>query len=441
MKTRDHFAWSNWAGNHSCIAKKFFEPQSEEEVCEIVQLARREGRRVRVAGAGHSFSPLVPGNDFLVSFEKFPKKISVDGMLVTCSAGIRLCELYSLLQENNLSLPNYGVINKQYLAGALATGTHGSSKKHKSLSACIESIRLVLSNGEVKIIDRRSELWDASSISLGMLGIVTEITLRCEPMYFLRSNESVVSLEDYLQNMDLLAGRFEYFKAWWFPHTGKVYLFEAERVGSEIYAQRSTLEQYNAEQRRRDAGIDQETAPFFIKSLHEPTLIPGINQHALDHYFTPRTRIGTSMSILVHDETVPMVVSEYALPLHHDAHKAALIEFIDRIEKNNFLHFPVDLRYTAAESSWLSPSYNRDSFYIGMCVREYREKNIPGVMQVFCDIMRKHKARPNWGKIFDLEHDELLQLFPRMKDFAGVKNKLDPPNTFGNEHMDKWFGG
>src|ERR1051325_10494751 len=217
MEGREHFHWSNWAGNHSCIAKRFFEPQSEEEVCEIADLARREGRRVRVAGAGHSFSPLVPGNDLLISFEKFPKKISVDGMLVTCSAGIRLYELYSFLRENNLSLPNYGVINKQYLAGALATGTHGSGKKHKSLSACIESIRIVLSNGEVKTIDRQNELWEAASISLGMLGIVTQVTLRCEPLYFLRSNERVVNLEDYLQNTDSLAERYEYFKAWWFP--------------------------------------------------------------------------------------------------------------------------------------------------------------------------------------------------------------------------------
>ncbi|MFZ5552126.1 MAG: D-arabinono-1,4-lactone oxidase [Bacteroidota bacterium] len=437
-----NFRWKNWAGNHSCIAQQYFEPQSEEEISEIVKHAAASGKKIRVCGAGHSFSPIALSDEFLVSLKNYHKLISVTKNTITVQGGMYLHELYAILQQHQLSLSNFGVINKQTVAGALATGTHGSGLKHKSLSAGIEKIKLVTANGELLEIKRDTEitlngkklnLWEAASVSLGLLGIVSEVTLRCEPLFYLRSEETVVDADVYTECMDDYARRYEYFKAWWFPHTGKVYLYKAERVGEELYKNKKEHENYSADQKKRDVEIDKVTAPLFIKSNSDTSLIPKINKDALDFYFTPRTRIGNGFEILVHDETVPMVVSEYGLSMENGNHRSALKELMQKAEKSaHKIHFPVDLRYTASETSWLSPSYGRDTFYIGMCVREWKKKEIPAQMKLFFDIMHHHHARPNWGKLTDLSATELKKLYPRLEDFITVKNYFDPEGRWDN---------
>jgi L-gulonolactone oxidase len=240
--------------------------------------------------------------------------------------------------------------------------------------------------------------------------------------------------------MDEYARRYEYFKAWWFPHTNKVYLFKTERINEEDYNKKNELEKFTNEQKKRDHEIDALTAPLFMKSNDVPSLIPAINMYCLDYFFTPRTRIGNSFEILVHDETVPMVVSEYGLPVLDSCHKKALKEFRDILEHSEQkIHFPVDLRYTGAESSWLSPSYNQDTFYIGMCVREYREKEVHPSMQLFFDVMRKYNARPNWGKLSDLSKTVLEKIYPGMNDFRELRNGLDPDGVFLNEFIKNVF--
>jgi FAD/FMN-containing dehydrogenase len=449
MLEEKNFKWDNWAGNHSCLALNYFEPETEEQVKEIVRFAAENKKKIRVAGAGHSFSPIALSNEVLVSLKNFRKLISIDNNFVTTQGGIYLYELYATLKQNRLSLPNFGVINKQTLAGALATGTHGSGLKHKSISAAIERMKILTASGEIIEINRDSilntahgklNLWEAASISLGMLGIVMEVTLKCEPLFYLKSEEFIIDFDEYLEKMDTYAARYEYFKAWWFPHTGEVYIFNSERVDEETYRNKAKLEKYSALQKQRDKEIDEITSPLFIESNEDNSLIPQINKYALDHFFTPRTRIGDSFEILVHDETVPMIVSEYGISMENDHHKRALKEFRDALESSGLkVHFPVDLRYTGAEASWLSSSYNHDTFYIGVCIREYRKKEIPASMILFFDIMKKYHAVPNWGKLSDLTKAELKEKYPRLMDFIEVKNHFDPNGIFENEFTERIF--
>ncbi|MCQ9635731.1 FAD-binding protein [Chryseobacterium sp. WG23] len=449
MIKEENYSWNNWAGNQSCIAENYFEPEIEEQIIEIVCFAEKNKKKIRVIGSGHSFSPIAISNEILVSLKNYRKLISVGKDSVTCQGGMYLHELYTILKANTLSFPNFGVINKQTVAGALATGTHGSGLKHRSLSAQIERLRMITASGDLleinketilKIGNKNLNILEAASLSLGSLGIVTEITLKCEPLFYLKSEESVIEFDEFLESMDDYAKRYEYFKAWWFPHTDKVYLFRAERVEKEQYSEKSKWENYTLEQKDRDLQIDTLTTPLFIKSNADPSLIPEINAYCLDYFFTPRTKIGNSFEILVHDETIPMVVSEYGLPILDGIHKKALKEFRDTLEHTEHkVHFPVDLRYTAAEESWLSPSYQKDTFYIGMCVREYREKKIHPSMQLFFDVMKKYNASPNWGKLSDLSKSELEERFPGINDFRELRNNIDPKGVFLNEFIKSIF--
>jgi L-gulonolactone oxidase len=443
------YKWTNWAGNHSCVAENYFEPETTEQIADVVNFAANNRLMIRVVGSGHSFTPIALSNEVLVSLKNYRKLISVDGNSVTCQGGMFLHELYSVLAEHKLSLANFGVINKQTVAGALATGTHGSGLGHKSLSSAIQKMKVITSTGSIleideesvlKVNDKEYNLYDAASVSLGLLGIVLEVTFKCEPLFYLKSEEGYVGFDEYLDLMDAYAKRYEYFKAWWFPHTDKVYLYKTERLPADDVEGRSRFEKYTPEQKLRDRQIDEVTAPMFIKSNEDNSLIPQINQHCLEHFFSPRVRVGTSIEVLVHDETVPMVVSEYGLPIQDGVHKKALREFRDRLENSERrIHFPVDLRYGSAESCWLSPSYGRDTFYIGMCVREYRKREIPPSMQLFFDVMKGYDTRPNWGKLSDLSKGELAKKYSRLDDFAEVKKALDPYGTFENEFLRSIF--
>lgn len=449
MIKEKNYIWNNWAGNQSCLAENYFEPETEEEIIEIVRFAEKNRKKIRVVGSGHSFSPIAINHEILISLKNYRKLISVKKNSITCQGGMYLHELYTILKANKLSFPNFGVINQQTIAGALATGTHGSSLKHKSFSAQIEKLRIITASGDILEINKETMLnignrelnvMEAASLSLGTFGIVTEITLKCEPLFYLKSEESVIGFDEFLESMDEYALRYEYFKAWWFPHTDKVYLFKAERIGIVQYREKSKLEKYTSEQKDRDLKIDILTAPLFIKSNTVPALIPEINSYCLDYFFTPRTRIGNSFEILVHDETVPMVVSEYGLSMLDHCHKKALKEFRDTLEHSEQkIHFPIDLRYTAAEESLLSPSYQQDTFYIGMCVREYRDKRIHPSMQLFFDVMKKYNASPNWGKLSDLSKTALEERFPGINDFRELRNHMDPNGVFLNEFIESMF--
>src|SRR5690606_36121913 len=164
-------------------------------------------------------------NEILISLKKYNHVISRDNNLVTVQGGVTLKELYQFLKENNLALPNYGVINQQTIAGALSTGTHGSGLNYKSISSNIYMVKLIKYNRSEQIIDRNTKikieskeysLIQALGVSLGLLGIIAEVTLECIPQYYIQSEEKVVSFDEYLSQQMIWAKSYDYFKGWWF---------------------------------------------------------------------------------------------------------------------------------------------------------------------------------------------------------------------------------
>ena len=163
------------------------------------------------------------------------------------------------------------------------------------MSSAVEKLKILTASGEILEVEKNSKLtinkkeynlFDAASVSLGLLGIVLEVTFKCEPLFYLKSDEAYVHFDEYLDVMDEYARRYEYFKAWWFPHTDKVYLYKTERLSPEGFHSRSSIERYSGEQRLLDSQIDSETAPMFVASNEDNSMIPKINRDCLDRFFT-----------------------------------------------------------------------------------------------------------------------------------------------------------
>jgi L-gulonolactone oxidase len=214
--------WSNWAGTHACVPVAIERPKSAREVAGAVRRAAEAGRTVRAAGTGHSFSPCVPTDGTLVELGRLDRILDADPAsgLVKAEAGITLAALNRGLQQRGLALPNLGDIDAQTLAGALATGTHGTGTRLPNLSAQVEALELVTGTGERRTLTGDDgDLLRAARVGLGSLGIVTAVTLRCVPAFRLRGVDATLPLDEVLATLDERADGHDHFEFWTFPHS------------------------------------------------------------------------------------------------------------------------------------------------------------------------------------------------------------------------------
>ncbi len=178
--------WRNWVGNQSCVTSAAGAPASEAELCEMVHTATSQGLNVRCAGSGHSFTPVVATSGLLLTLSgmKGIKGIDTQRKRVTAAAGTTINELGRYLKENGLSMVNQGDIDSQALAGALTTGTHGTGAKLSNLASAIVGMKIVQPNGEILVADETTpDLLKASRVSVGTLGVISEITLQLMDSY------------------------------------------------------------------------------------------------------------------------------------------------------------------------------------------------------------------------------------------------------------------
>ena len=168
---------------------------------------------MRVQGAGHSFSQLLTTNDVLVSLDDIPDTCVVNGTQATVNGGIRLKELITALKSKGLALRNLGSVTEQSIAGAFSTGTHGTGVTLGSLSSMVSAIRLVDGQGNVQVVPAAD--LPAARLSLGLLGIITQVTLDCVPHYKLEYNAYICRFDDIVDRMDELAVENERARIWW----------------------------------------------------------------------------------------------------------------------------------------------------------------------------------------------------------------------------------
>src|SRR3954447_24689155 len=204
--------WRNWAGDQLCAPQSRVEPGSEDELA----AALRGASRVRVAGSGHSFTDIALTDGLQVSLRRMNRVLSVEGESVRVQAGIRLRELGAELARRGLAMENLGDVDAQTLAGALATGTHGTGVGYRNLSSQVEGMRLVTAAGPV---EASGDELRAARVSLGALGVATEITLRCQPLYTLRRTDERRPLDETLDRLEDVATGRERFEFFSFPYS------------------------------------------------------------------------------------------------------------------------------------------------------------------------------------------------------------------------------
>lgn len=431
------YVWSNWSGWVKAWPKSLLEPATEEELAATIRTA--EGP-VRVAGSGHSFTPLVESTGTIVTLRHLSGVLDHDESASTAriKAGTTLRDLGPMLFERGLGLINQGDIDRQALAGAIGTGTHGTGVELGSLSASVAGFRLVTADGDVINASRTDnpDVFDAGRVSFGSLGIMSEITMKCRSAYVLEETGGRMAVAEVLDQAEALRDAHRHFEFWWFPFSDQAIVKFLSETDKEAKPRR----------RRADGEEARDDKIFRLAcetSRYAPFLRGPLQQYmtsASGRYSTSLTepgRVRWSHEAFPSDRNVRFNEMEYAIPAERGPD--CIRELAAHMKKSgvNFL-FPLEYRYVAADDIWLSPFYQRDSVTIS--VHQYHRQPYAELFAGAEAIFRRYEGRPHWGKLHTRKAADLSKLYPRWEDFQSVRRRLDPKGKFLNAHLKGIFG-
>lgn len=398
--------WANWVGNQSFQPREVAVVSTEEEVQHRVAAAAATGSRIRGVGTAHSFTPIVETDVLLdMSAMRGIVDIDADRRLVRVLPKTTIGDFGEPLWEHGLALANQGDIDTQAIAGSVATATHGSGRRFPSFSATVEGARLVDGNGQLVEVTRETnpDHLAALQTSIGMLGIMTELTIKVVPAYHLHARTDIMAFAEVLETFERDIDIYRHYGLFWMPTDDSARLYNLEGAGADDCVVKRYLEV--------DADADIELGP------HE--------------------RLDRSYRIypMVYDPNFHEV--EYFLPL--DRWREILVEMRRLMLRWHPLSiYPLEIRVVAAEDAWMSPNYHRDNLVVSISGR-------PGVdywpyLRACDSLFAEFGGRPHWGKLHFMTADRLARLFPRYEDFLEVRRQFDPNGVFINDHLRPLFG-
>lgn len=428
-------SWRNWARTVQVVPRRVETPASTEELQQAVKRAAADGLRVKAVGAGHSFTGIAAAPGMLLDLSRLQGVLAADPARrqVRLLAGTRLHRVPALLARYGLAMPNLGDIDRQSVAGAISTGTHGTGAGFGGLAAQVAGLTLIQPDGGLLTLAEDDPLLPAAALGLGALGVITDVTLQCVPAFALRARERSEPLAGVL---DTLAGRVagtDHFEFYWFPHTDRAATKANTRLPGPV-----PLAPPSPVGRWLDESLLSNTVfrATCAAGAAVPAVVPAVNRVAA-RLLGGRDFTDVSHRVFTQRRTVRFTEMEYGIPA--DRLPAAFDALRRLIEERGWrISFPVEVRWAAADDRWLSTAYARDTAYIA--VHRYYREDPAEYFDAVEEILLAHGGRPHWGKLHSLDAAALVERYPRFKDFLDLRNRLDPERLFANDYLDKVLG-
>jgi xylitol oxidase len=413
----------NWAGNVTFGAESVLRPRSVDELQAVV--ARTE--RVRAVGTRHSFNTIADTVGFQVSLALLPPVVEIDtgNRTARVSAGLRYGDLGPALRKAGLALPNTGSLPHISVAGAVATGTHGSGVRNPSLASSVRSLTLVTADGDLLTVDRQSrpDDFDGFVINLGRLGIVVELVLDLVPAF--QVSQTVVEgvsdalVGEHLSEVLATAYSVSVFTDW--AGAGGTQLWVKGKVG--VAGEWAGTPLWDG----RVADGPRHPIPGMPTEHATPQMgVPGPWDERLPHFRLDHVPSSG-------DE----LQSEYFVAARHAA------AVWDVMTGMHAVIAPVlqvsEVRSVAPEPLWLSPTRGEPAvtFHFTWTSDVATVRDVIATLEAG---LAPFDARPHWGKLFGTDAPRLAGLYPRLPDFAALVGRIDPGGTFANDLVDGWLG-
>ena len=431
-------SWESWSGLERAHPAQVMSPTGTADVVDAVVAARTHGLTVKMVGSGHSFTGIAVADGLMLRPDRLVgvRTVDRDAMTVTVLAGTPLHVLNDRLHGLGLALHNLGDIDLQTVAGAIATGTHGTGGVRASLSAQVSALEVVTADGSVVDArpggtDEEARLFEAARLGLGAVGIVTAVTFDVEPAFALEAVEEPMPWDRFVDGFDEFVASAFHAEAYWFPHTDRMLTKLNERTLDEL-----------APLSRVRAYVDDEllanTAFGLLNRVGDrvPRAIPRINRLSA-RALSDRTYTDVSHKVFTSPRRVVFREMEYALP--RETGMAALTEVRALVEREGWrISFPVEIRVAPADDVWLSTAHGRDTVYLAFHVNAHTDHTsyFSGVERV----LRAHDGRPHWGKLHSRTAEDLAPAYPLFADFLAVRERVDPDRLFTNRYLERVLG-
>ena len=427
MKQNNNGTWVSWNENVTYNYKSLFQITTEEELQEVI----KKSEKIRIFGTKQSSADIASGTATLIDITTYNKIISFDDAAhtVTMQSGVLLKDLLEAIEARGWCIPCLPDINTITIGGALATGTHGTSGK--LLCEYMTTCSMVLADGTLKRINDGDALIDAARVSLGVLGVMSEITLKCEPLYTLHVKEGPQDDSEWLPKIKERLKKHDFLRILWLPHTDKGYVI----TGDKIDANKEVVENLGPaylKHRRTASKILYKYSHIFpwTTAIANKLLYRGFFSSTKEH------KGSLYQATVTKSRGSTIELAEWTIGL--DKFPTVFEELKTEINKwsnKSFIHIPMDVRFLQKDSSWLSYAYKEDTVTMGCVSRNAATADTYEAFKSIEKVFLKHGGKPHWGKRFAAKDATLTKIYTKWEDFKVLRKEMDPSNKFLNPYL------
>ncbi|SCU64724.1 L-galactonolactone oxidase [Trypanosoma equiperdum] len=501
QETMSDGTWTNFANIGKCFPRKHHYPNTVEEVSSIIKVINSAGERCRVVGGGKSPNSCTFTNGHLIHMDRLNRITSIDekSMTIVCEGGALISDVFERLSAHDLMLRCVPSFVQTTVGGVIATATHSSGIRSRSISDCVVRLQLVDGRGILHTFDASTpkEL-SLSACHLGMLGVVVSVTLQAEKKRLWRIESRPIPFRKLTEG-DTLKKRIaesEFYRFFWMPNTDQCYESIAEFVGEEGADQTkrvdesiklamgkkheatlpmtagntitkltsSKLRNFSSE-KCNSTGEDYQmwlrnqrtlrtrickilkgnwlrhgvVEAALAAAVIQPGIQPYINRtYRRLFYNAPEVQYGTSLECFTFDCLFKQWACEWAIDISNVM--PAFHYLRDLISSENLsVHFPVEFRFTGADTAALSPAHGRQTCWIGIVMyRPYlrHARDTLRYYDAFSKAMTVMGGRPHWAKYYTWGPEQMLKAYGKnWEDFLLFRKKMDPEGVF----LNGWF--
>jgi len=418
--------WKNWSGGQSCVPAARLAPKNLEELADVL---RASPRPLRPVGAGHSFSALVPTDGTILSLDRLSGIVAhdEDSLEAEIMGGTRLGAIGDELDQRGQAFKIYPDINKQTLAGALSTATHGTGPEYGSMSTLVTALQIMTASGELIDCDAENngDIFQAARVSLGALGVITKVRLQNQQPFRLKRRTWFQPFDEMLEAAPELAKTHRHFEFYYIPFSGMCMGISLDETTDDLKPPAIADDEGFASLKSAYDWLGWSPA---LRQFLLQTVISGIEEDVV---------VEDSWKLFPSERNDRFNEMEYHLP--QDEALGVLRKIRQKIEESNIaVFFPIEFRWIQQDDIWLSPFYGRASCSIA--IHRTYDQDYTAYFDAIEPLHWEQNGRPHWGKLHTLTSTELRPLYPQWDNFLDVRNELDPQGVFLNDHLKQVFG-
>lgn len=428
---------TNWAGTVAFDPSAFVRVRTEGEIVHHLARATAHGMTVRAIGAGHSFTPLANSSGIQLSLDGHRGLVHVDPSTgdVTVRGGTRLWELGPMLAAHGRALEVMGDIDRQSIAGAISTGTHGTGAKYPGFSALVTGVRIALASGDVvwADADHNPRLFEAARLGLGALGILTQVRIRTVPLYRMHRREYTAEMASVAADFEELTHAHDHAEVFWVPGAKRCVVRTLNHLPLETALM-------GPGRLRSALGREVLGNGGFALANRVARAVPRSQRvlgRAITALMPSPVAVGAPHRIFAESRRVRFRETEMSIPADRWSEAfEALSGALTRL--GSHIVFPLEVRRVQRDDVWLSGAYERDAVYIAAHIPVGETSDV--FLETVHDVLAGMDGRPHWGKVHRLSEGELASRYPRFNDVRDVREQVDPGRLFTNDHVAKVLG-